>query len=99
MLTRGGQYCCLTIDNKGIDRRVYCTYSGIYGPRSVSSECCPPLLVSEEQSWHMTTELQDSGVETGDSGVETGDITYVYVVSKQALVFPTECFALRLQFV
>ena len=34
----GGQYCCLTIDNRGIDRRLYCMYSGIYGPRSVSSE-------------------------------------------------------------
>ena len=45
MVIRGGQYCCLTIDNRGIDRRLYCMYSGIYGPRSVSSECCPPLMM------------------------------------------------------
>ena len=42
---RGGRYCCLTIDNRDIDHRLYCMYSGIYGPRSVFSECCPPLSV------------------------------------------------------
>ena len=41
---RGGHYCNLTIDNRVTNHRSQYMYSGIYGPRSVFSECCQPLI-------------------------------------------------------
>ena len=40
---RGGHYCNLTIDSRVTHYRSQYMYSGIYGPRSVFSVCCPPL--------------------------------------------------------
>ena len=42
-------YCYLsdlTIDYGDIGHRLQCIYSGIYGRRSLISECCPPLVTS-----------------------------------------------------
>ena len=45
VMLSGGHYCNLTIDNRIINRRLRCMYSGIYGPRSIFSVCCPPLIM------------------------------------------------------
>ena len=42
---RAGQYFNRTIDNRTIHNRLQGICSGIYGPRFVFSDCCPPLPI------------------------------------------------------
>jgi hypothetical protein len=46
IVTRGGHYSNLFIDTCVLHYRLQCIYSGIYGPRSVSSEICPSLVMT-----------------------------------------------------